>query len=103
MIEPSEREEVKQISQVFEGLRASGRSSEEIFVSLYSDLKQLARRKVARQPPGASMRASSKALPATAAGQTRSMLSPRMDFSPPTGPPLRPAGGTCCKKMLNRR
>jgi RNA polymerase sigma factor (sigma-70 family) len=57
MIGSSSREEVKQVSQIFEGLRASGKSSEDIFVSLYGDLKQLARRKVARQPPGASMHA----------------------------------------------
>jgi len=57
MTEPSEREGVKQVSEIFDELRASGKSSEDIFVTLYGDLKQLARRKVARQPPGASMHA----------------------------------------------
>ncbi len=57
MIGSSDREEVKQVSGIFDELRASGKSSEDIFVSLYGDLKQLARRKVARQPPGASMHA----------------------------------------------
>jgi RNA polymerase sigma factor (sigma-70 family) len=57
MIEATDRERVQQVSRIFDELRASGKSSEDIFVILYSDLKQLARRKVARQPPGASMHA----------------------------------------------
>jgi RNA polymerase sigma factor (sigma-70 family) len=57
MTEPTERQEVKQVFDLFDELRASGKSSEEIFVVLYSDLKQLARKKVSRQPPGASMHA----------------------------------------------
>lgn len=57
MSEPSDREGVRQVSELFDELRASGKSSEDIFVTLYGDLKQLARRKVARQPPGASMHA----------------------------------------------
>lgn len=56
-MESTERQEVKQVSELFDGLRASGRSSEDIFVILYSDLKQLARKKVGRQPAGASMHA----------------------------------------------
>jgi RNA polymerase sigma factor (TIGR02999 family) len=46
-----------QASEVFEALRASGKSSEDLFVTLYIDLKQLARRKVGRHPAGASMHA----------------------------------------------
>jgi RNA polymerase sigma factor (TIGR02999 family) len=57
MTDPSDRERVKQAAEIFDELRASGKSSEDIFVTLYGDLKQLARRKVARQPPGASMHA----------------------------------------------
>lgn len=44
--------------EIFDELRASGKSSEDIFVTLYADLKQLARLKIARRPPGASMNAS---------------------------------------------
>jgi len=50
-------ESVPQALQVFDELRASGKSSEEIFVTLYGELKQLARWKLARNPPGASMHA----------------------------------------------
>src|SRR5579872_3348263 len=50
-------ERVTRAVEVFEELRASGRSSEDIFVTLYGDLKQLARQKIGRQPPGASMHA----------------------------------------------
>jgi RNA polymerase sigma factor (sigma-70 family) len=57
MTESSGRERVNQAAGIFDALRASGKSSEEIFVTLYGDLKQLARMKVARQPPGASMHA----------------------------------------------
>jgi RNA polymerase sigma factor (sigma-70 family) len=57
MTEPSERQEMKQVSDLFDALRTSGKSSEDIFVVLYGDLKQLAHRKVSRQPPGASMHA----------------------------------------------
>jgi ECF sigma factor len=57
MTDPSDRERVQQAAEIFDELRASGKSSEDIFVTLYGDLKQLARRKVARQPPGASMHA----------------------------------------------
>jgi RNA polymerase sigma factor (sigma-70 family) len=53
----TERNGVKQATELFDELRASGRSSEEIFVVLYSDLKQLARMKVARRRPAASMHA----------------------------------------------
>jgi hypothetical protein len=56
-MESTDRQEVKQVSELFDGLRASGKSSEDIFVILYSDLKQLARKKVGRQPAGASMHA----------------------------------------------
>jgi RNA polymerase sigma-70 factor, ECF subfamily len=55
--QPSRRELGQQVSRVFDDVRASGKSSEEIFVILYGDLKQLARMKAARQPPGASMHA----------------------------------------------
>ena len=57
MTDVSDRDRVKQAAEIFDELRASGKSSEDIFVTLYGDLKQLARRKVARQPPGASMHA----------------------------------------------
>jgi RNA polymerase sigma factor (TIGR02999 family) len=57
MTEVTEQERVKQVAQIFDELRASGKSSEDLFVVLYGDLKQLARRKVSRQPPGASMHA----------------------------------------------
>jgi hypothetical protein len=57
MIQSSGRETAKQVSELFDELRAAGKSSEDIFVTLYADLKQLARMKVARQPAGASMHA----------------------------------------------
>lgn len=57
MAEQSERDGLKQVSELFNELRASGKSNEDIFVVLYGDLKQLARKKVARQPAGASMHA----------------------------------------------
>lgn len=57
MIAPSDRDRANQVSEVFEELRASGKSSEDLFVTLYADLKRLARMKVARQPSGASMHA----------------------------------------------
>src|SRR5271154_6476321 len=57
MIGPTNSERIKAVAEVFDELRAAGKSSEDIFVILYSDLKQLARRKVARQPAGASMHA----------------------------------------------
>jgi RNA polymerase sigma factor (TIGR02999 family) len=57
MTESSARARDNQAAEIFGELRASGKSSEEIFVTLYADLKQLARMKVARQPPGASMHA----------------------------------------------
>jgi RNA polymerase sigma factor (sigma-70 family) len=57
MTEPTERDGLKQVSEVFDGLRASGKSNEDIFVTLYGDLKQLARKKVSRHPAGASMHA----------------------------------------------
>jgi RNA polymerase sigma factor (sigma-70 family) len=50
-------ERVSKAVQVFEELRASGRSTEDIFVTLYGDLKQLARQKIGRRAPGASMHA----------------------------------------------
>ncbi|HEX3746767.1 MAG TPA: sigma-70 family RNA polymerase sigma factor [Bryobacteraceae bacterium] len=58
MAASSSDERVARATQVFEELRASGRSSEDIFVTLYGDLKQLARQKIGRRPPGASMHAS---------------------------------------------
>jgi RNA polymerase sigma factor (sigma-70 family) len=57
MTGPANSEGIKQVGEVFDELRAAGKSSEDIFVILYSDLKHLARRKVARQPAGASMHA----------------------------------------------
>jgi DNA-directed RNA polymerase specialized sigma24 family protein len=57
MTGPTNSEAIQQVAEVFDELRAAGKSSEDIFVILYSDLKQLARRKVSRQPPGASMHA----------------------------------------------
>jgi RNA polymerase sigma factor (TIGR02999 family) len=57
MTEPTEQDRVKQVAEIFDELRASGKSSEDLFVVLYGDLKQLARKKVSRQPPGASMHA----------------------------------------------
>jgi RNA polymerase sigma factor (TIGR02999 family) len=56
-MDSTELDRTKQVSEIFETLRASGKSSEDIFVILYSDLKQLARRKVGRHPAGASMHA----------------------------------------------
>lgn len=53
----SRRELGQQVYSIFDEVRASGKSSEEIFVTLYGDLKQLARMKAARQPAGASMHA----------------------------------------------
>lgn len=57
MVESSSRENVNQAAEIFDELRASGKSSEEIFVTLYGDLKQLAAMKVARRSPGQSMHA----------------------------------------------
>lgn len=57
MAEPSGRERIQRFTEVFDELRATGKSSEEIFVVLYADLKQLARMKVAGQPAGASVHA----------------------------------------------
>jgi RNA polymerase sigma factor (TIGR02999 family) len=57
MTESSGHEQIKKAAELFDELRASGKSSEDIFVTLYSDLKQLARMKVARHPSGASMHA----------------------------------------------
>jgi RNA polymerase sigma factor (sigma-70 family) len=56
-MDSTELDRNKQASEVFEALRASGKSSEDLFVTLYSDLKQLARRKVGRHPAGPSMHA----------------------------------------------
>jgi RNA polymerase sigma factor (TIGR02999 family) len=53
----SSGDSVTQAIHVFDELRASGKSSQEIFVTLYGELKQLARWKLARNPPGASMHA----------------------------------------------
>jgi RNA polymerase sigma factor (TIGR02999 family) len=44
--------------EVFEELRAAGKSNEEIFVAVYQDLKLLAQRMLGRQPAGNSMHAS---------------------------------------------
>jgi hypothetical protein len=57
MADSSDHKRVTQAAEIFNELRTSGRSSEEIFVTLYGDLKQLASMKVSRQPPGASMHA----------------------------------------------
>lgn len=57
MIPSSGRGRAPQATELFNELRASGKSSEDIFITLYADLKQLARMKIARQPPGASMHA----------------------------------------------
>jgi RNA polymerase sigma factor (sigma-70 family) len=57
MAEQIERDGLNQLTGIFDQLRASGKSTEDIFVTLYSDLKQLARKKVGRQPAGASMHA----------------------------------------------
>jgi RNA polymerase sigma factor (TIGR02999 family) len=57
MTQPTGRERAAKAAEVFDELRKSGKSSEEIFVTLYSDLKQLARMKVARRPAGGSMHA----------------------------------------------
>lgn len=57
MTEPSGGDWAERIAEIFDELRASGKSSEEIFVTLYGDLKQLARMKVARQRSSESMHA----------------------------------------------
>ena len=44
--------------ELFEELRASGKSNEEIFVAVYQDLKLLAHKMLGRQPAGNSMHAS---------------------------------------------
>ena len=46
------------VQEVFEELRASGKSNEEIFVAVYQDLKRLARKMLGREPAGNSMNAS---------------------------------------------
>jgi RNA polymerase sigma factor (TIGR02999 family) len=46
---------VGQIAEIFDELRRAGRSEEEIFVSAYRDLKQLARKMIAVMPAGPSM------------------------------------------------
>jgi RNA polymerase sigma factor (TIGR02999 family) len=46
------------VQEVFEELRASGKSTEEIFVAVFQDLKALARKMLSRQPAGDSMCAS---------------------------------------------
>lgn len=46
------------VQEVFEELRALGKSNEEIFVAAYQDLKQLARKMLGREPAGNSMNAS---------------------------------------------
>ncbi len=43
--------------KIFDDLHASGKSSEEIFVTLYGDLKLLASMRAERHPPAASMQA----------------------------------------------
>ena len=50
-------ERVSKAIRIFDELRASGRSSEDIFITLYGDLKQLARQKIGGRPLGASMHA----------------------------------------------
>ena len=45
------------IEEVFEDLRRAGKSDEEIFVTVYLELKQLARKMLTREPPGLSMHA----------------------------------------------
>jgi RNA polymerase sigma factor (sigma-70 family) len=57
MVESSSGEKVNRATEIFDELRASGKSSEEIFITLYGDLKQLAGMKVARRSPGQSMHA----------------------------------------------
>jgi len=49
---------VDRVTKAFDELQKSGKSSEEIFATLYYDLKQLARMKVAQKPAGPSMSAS---------------------------------------------
>ena len=57
MAASSSGEKVTRAIRIFDELRASGKSSEDIFVTLYGELKQLARQKIGRRPPGASMHA----------------------------------------------
>ena len=45
------------VQELFDELRASGKSNAEIFEAVYHDLKQLARKLVAREPAGNSMNA----------------------------------------------
>ena len=45
------------VQEIFDELRASGKSNGEIFVEVYQELKQLARKLVAREPAGNSMNA----------------------------------------------
>jgi RNA polymerase sigma factor (TIGR02999 family) len=53
-----DKEKLKRIEGIFDEFRASGKTTEEIFVAAYQDLKQLARKMLGGQPAGRSMNAS---------------------------------------------
>jgi RNA polymerase sigma-70 factor (ECF subfamily) len=53
----SRSEWFERVSALFSDLRTSGKSSEEIFVQMFDELKQLARMKIARRSVGDSMHA----------------------------------------------
>jgi RNA polymerase sigma factor (TIGR02999 family) len=57
MAESTSSKLVDRISREFDQMRAAGKSSDEIFVTLYRDLKQLAQRKVQAKSAGQSMHA----------------------------------------------
>jgi hypothetical protein len=45
----------ERVRDVFQEMRAAGKSDIEIFSAFYDDLRRLARRKIAGNPPGPSM------------------------------------------------
>jgi RNA polymerase sigma-70 factor (ECF subfamily) len=48
---------ISRVEEVFDDFRKAGKSDEEIFVTVYLELKQLARRMLSRERPGNSMHA----------------------------------------------
>jgi RNA polymerase sigma factor (TIGR02999 family) len=57
-LQMDQKEKLKRIEGIFDELRVSGKTYEEIFVTAYQDLKQLARKMLGGQPAGRSMNAS---------------------------------------------
>jgi len=54
---PEQALKVGRVRELFEELRAAGKSNEEIFLAFYQELKMLARKMLGRQPAGDSMHA----------------------------------------------